>query len=190
MSSTTRGTLRAKDDYYRTPVQPIVNFLEAAREDLGSEFDPESILDPCAGGDDTHKPPYPAAFQMVFPDVPITTMDIRANSNAEHIKDFLKTEFEPEAFNFVCSNPPFGLALPFIQKSLQVSCRWVGMLLRVNFFGSGCRYEFWKENMPIFTYVHHKRISFTEDGKTDSIEYMHCLWEVGNYPTHTKLRVI
>ncbi len=47
------------------------------------------------------------------------------------------------------------------------------MLLRLNYFGGKVRSKLWEEHMPKYCFVHNKRISFTDDGKTDSIEYCH-----------------
>ena len=44
--------------------------------------------------------------------------------------------------------------------------------------------------MPIYTLVHSKRICFTDDGKTDSIEYAHFIWQKDNYPEFSKLKVL
>ena len=44
--------------------------------------------------------------------------------------------------------------------------------------------------MPVRCYVHSKRIGFTDDGKTDSIEYMHCVWHKATKPDATKLKVL
>lgn len=67
---------------------------------------------------------------------------------------------------------------------------YVVMLLRLNFFGSNQRKPFWDKQLPVWAYVHHRRFSFTDDGKTDSIEYMHAVWQKGNCPSFTMLKVI
>lgn len=74
------------------------------------------------------------------------------------------------------------------------------MLLRLNFFGSRDRKQFFEENMPKYCFVHHKRISFIPDyvneeikkmgGKkmtADSIEYAHFVWQKGFRTDFTKL---
>lgn len=63
------------------------------------------------------------------------------------------------------------------------------MLLRLNFLGSKQRKEFWDKFPPKWIYVHHKRMSFTDNGATDSIEYAHFVWRVGEYD-RTFIRVI
>lgn len=44
--------------------------------------------------------------------------------------------------------------------------------------------------MPVTAYVHNRRMSFTDDGKTDSIEYMHAVWKKGEKPEYTRLKII
>lgn len=96
----------------------------------------------------------------------------------------------------------------------------VVMLLRLNFFGGEKRFDWWRKNMPTVCYVHSKRIGFMEHmqldspdflewrlkqgakyltidkalsayrRQTDSIEYMHAVWVVGNHPKFTAMRVI
>lgn len=68
---------------------------------------------------------------------------------------------------------------------------FVIMLLRLNYFGSQKREEFWEDNMPAKCYVHRKRMSFTDEGGTDSIEYMHAVWQKDAYiRNETKLSII
>jgi len=43
--------------------------------------------------------------------------------------------------------------------------------------------------MPKYVFVHHRRISFT-GGTTDSIEYMHAVWQIGYKNEFTKLKII
>lgn len=98
------------------------------------------------------------------------------------------------AYDVVLTNPPFALALEYIKKSLTVvkPGGFVVMLLRLNFFGSEDRNSFFLSgNMPQRGYVHSKRLGFTPDGKTDSVEYCHFVWQKTGEPNHeTKLRVL
>lgn len=64
------------------------------------------------------------------------------------------------------------------------------MLLRLNYFGGKVRSKLWEEHMPKYCFVHNKRISFTDDRKTDSIEYCHMVWQKGYCPKFTQLQVI
>src|SRR6185436_12119156 len=92
--------------------------------------------------------------------------------------------------NIIITNPPFNLAQEIIEKALAdvADDGLVIMLLRLNFFGSKGRAEFWKKHMPIKTFVHSQRMKFTNTGGTDSIEYMHCVWLKGYNPEFVKLK--
>lgn len=82
------------------------------------------------------------------------------------------------------------------------------MLLRLNFFGSQERKQFFDSYMPEWCFVHRKRIGFTDKknengyvilndktglpkrGSTDSVEYMHCVFKKDSKPDFTKLVII
>lgn len=137
-------------------------------------------LDPCDGGDDSQGMSYPEILKEAF-DVDTMTIDIRKDSKAETHADYLLTKWTVEP-NVIITNPPFSLALPIIQKAISeiASDGWVVMLLRLNFLEGAKRYAFFENNMPNRIYVHHKRMSFTSDGKTDSVAYAHFCWQKGN----------
>lgn len=187
MSSTNRGYSRHKSDYYVTPLKPIEEFLEEFNKEGLSEGVCE-VLDPCAGGDSVNPMSYPEVLKRQFDK--IHTLDIREDSLAEEIGNYLdkKLEYEPD---LIITNPPFNLARPIIEKALKdvKDGGKVVMLLRLNFFGSKDRRDFFRDNMPTHCFVHHKRISFTK-GSTDSIEYAHFVWQKGIEQNHTKLILI
>lgn len=216
MSSTNRGAQRQANDYYVTPVEPIIHFLGEFYHDLNDPLElgryfsvvPNSdllILDPCAGGDADHGMSYPTALSRFEPwkGHRLQTYDIREDSLAAVKTDYLahRIGFTP---HLIITNPPFHLAVPIIQKALR-DVRDGGMVImlqRLNFFGSGKRKEFWKTTMPLFTYTFSERMSFEtkrscelagkewKPGQTDSIEYAHFVWKKHYYPPWTRLRVI
>lgn len=83
-------------------------------------------------------------------------------------RDFLTLQTPREAVVSI-NNPPFSLAMEFIEKTLPCAT-FVIHLLRLNFLGTSQRNVFFRANMPDI-YVVPDRISFTGDGKADSIEY-------------------
>jgi hypothetical protein len=200
VSSTNRSNARKEhvSDYYVTPVDAIVHFLKNIDDpDLLSKFNCTNggyIFDPCAGGDKNRPMSYPTAIKEVFSVVDdIYTMDIRDDSRADIKTDYLTYDFNDiQRPTIIITNPPFKDAQAIIEKALSdvSDDGYVIMLLRLNFFGSKSRLDFWKKHMPLYTYVHSQRMSFTEEGTTDSIEYMHCIWKKFHYPQFTKLRVI
>jgi hypothetical protein len=207
MSSTNRSNARDNhvSDYYVTPHQPIIDLLEAmTKEDLTRcIFNNDNklrnyidIFDPCAGGNPSSNKmgfnpmSYPYVLQSkgaLF----VQTNDIREDSLAEIKSDYIASEPIMDRADIIITNPPFNKSVDIIKKA-QLEVReggYVIMLLRLNFFGSKERAEFWKDNMPSITFVHRKRISFLK-GATDSIEYMHCVWIKGVNQNHTKLVII
>jgi hypothetical protein len=239
MSSTNRSNRGGMDaDYFVTPVDTIADFLAAfAQDDHEARFalscnanawhkmkkNVLAVFDPAAGGDACNAASYPAAINLqasrptlhpkAFWPCVIKTMDIRQDSQAMLKGDYLLHKFPPKGRpDVIITNPPFALAQHFIAKALEdvQPHGLVVMLLRLNFFGSEKRREFWEANMPFVTYIHAKRPSFWPEhvspamqewcrandveqkrhGATDSIEYMHCVWQAGWKPRHTLARVI
>lgn len=190
MSSTYRGSTRNKDDYYLTPVDEIQKFIKEFKkhECIGGY-----IIDPCAGGDDNHPMSYPVAFNKENLKIDLT-IDKRYDSKADIKTDYLKYDLLRyyEKPSMIITNPPFSLSLPIINKALSEveDGGFVIMLQRLNFMGSKSRFDFWKGNMPKYIFIHHKRMSFTGNGKTDSIEYCHYVFQKGYKGKFSKLMVI
>lgn len=209
MSSTNRGYEKHISDFYITPKEPIKHFFksfigvqaEMCNRDyiLGSQT---KILDPCAGGNDKHEMSYPAVLdEMMFEYV--DTVDIREDSRAKIKADYLDLEVHDNCYDIIMSNPPFSLAMEFIEKGLHdvIEEGYVIMLLRLNFFGSQARKAFFEKTMPKYSFIHSKRMSFfPEDieldgkvykrGSTDSIEYAHFVWQKGFKTKHCNTFVI
>jgi len=203
MSSTNRSNARDFhiSDYYKTPVNSISDFIREFLIDFGDTplcftNNDKLILDPCAGGKLPEKEgmSYPEALlkDTLVDSDHITTIDIREDSEAQIIADYLTTTKFANIFDVIITNPPFGIAQKIIDKSLSdvKENGLVIMLLRLNFFGSLSRQPWWQKTMPIYCYVHSKRMRFYGTKNTDSIEYMHAVWQKGSIQNYTKLRVI
>lgn len=189
MSSTNRNSVRMKHDYYKTPVYEIENFLKQFNKIYGYHLHFSNILDPCAGGDTKSPMSYPEALKAY--NTKIDTIDIRQDSKAALKADYLQTDCKNK-YGMIITNPPFNIALEVIKKAIDdvKDGGIVIMLLRLNFFGSKKRKQFWDYHMPEYTFVHHERMSFTDNGKTDSIEYCHMVWRKGYNPEFTLQKVI
>lgn len=190
MSSTNRGYDRHKSDYYVTPIEKIEIFIKEFIKFEPKAFD-NGILDPTSGGDSKHPMSYPVAIHNVLKK-DVYTIDIREDSLAELKTDFLKIDKLEDKYSMIITNPPFDLSQEIINKSLELveDGGFVIMLLRLNYFGGKVRRDLWKKHMPKYCFVHSRRMSFTEDGKTDSIEYCHMVWQKGYNPEFTWLKVI
>lgn len=193
MSSTNRSRARDKHvaDYYKTPVEQIELFLREFLRHEPSALD-GAILDPCAGGCPQTTMSYPEALEGIGiePSV-VDTIDIRQDSRAR-VKDDYLLQDTAGRFDAIITNPPFRLALKVIEKALQdvKDGGWVVMLLRLNFLEGRLRKAFWDKQMPRYIFVHHQRMSFTADGRTDSVAYAHYCWQKGVKPEFAEIRVI
>jgi hypothetical protein len=195
ISSTNRSNARAEHiaDYYITPVDKIIEFLKEFEKVEPIFKSNPYILDPCAGGDSNHLMSYPKAIEDLYGDTnySIFTIDIRDNSLASFKSDYLKTDI-PTKPKVIITNPPFNIAMDIINKALDdvADGGFVIMLLRLNFLETKARKEFFNNHMPKYIFVHHKRMSFTDKGGTDSIAYCHMVWQKGCNPEFSKLKVI
>lgn len=124
-------------------------------------------------------------------DMNVISNDLREDSPSTHHSDFLKATQEG-IYDIVITNPPFAIAQEIIQKSLQVCKEWgyVIMLLRLNYIGSQDRAPFWKNNPPYAIYADNKRMSFTPDNGTDSIEYAHFVWRKWTNNEFAKFKIL
>jgi len=210
MSSTNRGYERHKTDYYFTPITAIEKFmyefqysvLKTNSEIMGKL----NWLDPCCGGDKNNPPAYMSVIKDFYEPKYLCGIDIREDSKADIVTNYLECKEENmDDHDIIISNPPFTHALEFINKSLEFVKEggYVVMLLRLNFFGSKGRKEFFDTHMPEYCFVHSKRMNFFTDymikelkakgqkvPSGDSIEYAHFVWKKGYNPEFTKLKVI
>ncbi len=192
MSSTNRSDARKnhKFDYYVTPIAEIETFINFIHKIVPNIFTGK-ILDSCAGGDNAHAMSYPTVINKIFPQLQVDTVDIRDDSLAEIKMDYLNFDCT-NRYNTIITNPPFNNSLEIIKKAIEDVRKFgfVIMLQRLNFMGSKSRKAFWEENMPKYIVVHHKRMSFTDNGGTDSIEYAHYIWQKGVKVTSSQLYII
>ena len=83
-------------------------------------------------------------------------------------------------YDVILGNPPYSLALDFINKSLELlhPGGLLIFLLRTNFLESEKRFKWWQEHPLSGLYTLHKRPSFTGRG-TDATSYSWFVWERG-----------
>ena len=77
------------------------------------------------------------------------------------------------------SNPPFSCALPIVQQAVRCSVDGVAMLLRLSFLEPTKDRGPWLAEHPPTRVIVLPRISFTGDGKTDSVTCAWLAWERG-----------
>lgn len=88
-------------------------------------------------------------------------------------KDYLKDDLG--IVDLVITNPPFTQAEDFIKRARSHSHCTI-MLLPLNFLASVKRNAFWKTYAPDQLIILSSRPSFTEDGKTDHVDYAWYVW--------------
>ena len=193
MSATNRGAKRVESDFYATPIECVNSLIDALPELLYADF----ILEPSAGNGNILK-----AIKAKNPDgaCHIEAIELREEEreNLEEladmvtIGDFLKVNTEYRYYDLIIGNPPYSLAQEFIDKALELldyEGRLI-LLLRLNFFGSKKRFEWWQNKIPSRVYVLSNRPSFTGKG-TDATEYAWFIWEKNDRPIEkTEFKVI
>lgn len=176
MSAANRGVIRATNDLYPTPGWLTEGILSHLDQYLRS---PMYVLEPAAGaGAIMHE------MTKRWPGAHIDGIDIDPSFSGSGIvkADFLTLPPRPE-YDLIISNPPYSLALQFIQTAMK----WrrdehapVVMLLRLNFLGGQRRAPWLRANMTS-VYVSPRRPSFTAHG-TEATEYSWLVWN-GQPPT-------
>ena len=193
MSSTNRGADRIPQDMYPTPQAPIDALLNVL--DYSGTW--ERFHEPCKGTG--------AIYDRV-------QFKQKSYDEISEGKDYLTNLYPPHNFDLIITNPPFSLALDFLEKSLYEAYTVI-YLLRLNFLGSQTRRPFWQANRPSHVLVLSERPCFawTCKGKaggkgcgasylpestrvctqcgcrvapgTDSIEYAWFCWDRGGFVT-------
>jgi hypothetical protein len=178
MSATNRGAKRQDADFYPTPAASVISLLR--KFPLFKEF--KTWLEPCAGDGAIIN-----AVSNYFPgaDHTWTAVELRENTVHQQLIHTPKTHWvQPQDFltwepltryDICLTNPPFELAMPFIEKSMTMADTVV-MLLRLNFLGSKERSQFHKDH-PANIGVLEKRPCFI-NGSSDACEYAWFVWNV------------
>lgn len=184
MSSTRQGARKSGADNYPTPEWAIARFLE---EWPGIATIGPRWLEPAVGDG-----VIPEVVGKHRKGIDWTTCDIRDTSPAlrrlglspdHHVGDFFQLPaFRPDSGNrWDCAilNPPFRLTMEFIARCLEL-VPVVVVMQRVTYLGTDDRNEWFRGNLPDL-YVIPNRVSYTGDGKTDSVENAWHVW--GPHPS-------
>jgi predicted RNA methylase len=179
MSSTGRGAIRRKNDYYETPIW----CADVAVEIVGAEHKQRKpfVFDAGCGEGAILSKFEAAGYEGAGIEIdPVLQEQARSRCDGEIIgSDFLlwtPADFPSAQWPMAVMNPPFSCAQQFIEHALE-SCGSVLALLRLSFLESQKRRAFWRQN-PADVYVLSRRPSFM-GGKTDSCAYAWFLWGPG-----------
>lgn len=159
MSATNRSDKRIPNDEYQTPFESIYPILYEINWDNIS-----NVLEPCVGDGNIIE----AIYNVTIPENDVLITNYYDIKNGQ---DYLQTQNEIKEYDLIITNPPFSLALEFLQKSLK-EAKTVIYLLRLAFLESNKRKEFWNLNQHQLShlFVLSKRPSFTGEG-TDATAY-------------------
>ena len=164
MSATGRNDVRRVDDHYVTPawcVKAIWPKLSAFN----------TCLDPCAGEGRLLMALQDLAASPMYRGIELdeerATLCAKQNGIGCVVGDALELQRRgpwrfpnlDTPYDLVITNPPYSLALGFIQAALASGAPEIAMLLRLNFLASMKRAAFWRVN-PCDVYVLPKRPSF------------------------------
>ena len=178
-------------------VAPHEPQTEAASARLDSATPPETVRAFLANSTASLRRPHPGAFagngQIVKVlreggyDNRIDAVELRPEERgtlealADNVTIGSFFDYEPDcSYDVIIGNPPYSLALDFINKSLELlhPGGLLIFLLRTNFLESERRFKWWQEHPLSGLYTLHKRPSFTGRG-TDATSYSWFVWERG-----------
>lgn len=168
--------MRRKNDFYPTPSRATEILLEEVPQLLY----PSWVLEPCAGDGDISK-------VITTFDTHVVTADIDPDRNPDYVRDARILDpytLKPIMKDRRCSvitNPPFIVAFPIIKNFVE-RCLPSAFLLRLSFLEPTETRGDWLEENPPDKMIVLPRISFTGDGKTDSVTCAWMCWNVEAEP--------
>lgn len=163
MSAKNRGTVVAPHEFYPTPRKTVESLIREL--DLSDLSKDNKFGDPCAGD---------SAIIVPFVKSGITEPRQWEWAEIREGKDYLKDGLTGRV-DCIITNPPFSLATQFIDRSLE-EAGFVAYLLRLNFWGSRKRKDWWQGKEPTHQFTLSERPSFTGKG-TDATEYAWFVWD-------------
>jgi len=177
MSSHNKRGTRDPRDFYHTPAWCTEGLYKA----LPDSF-PKPTLDPCAGT---------GAICLVAGCRGIEIDGVLAGVARDRGAKVLTGDGLHPRWNnqHIVMNPPYKEALRWVTQGVQ-EAETCCALLRLGFLASAKRQEFWTKHPPQHLFVLSSRPSFTQDGKTDSADYMWAVWIKGQEGHQTQMKWI
>ena len=170
-----RRKLRQEHDAYPTPAWVTRRLLEESDlPDCGKWLEP-------AVGDggilNVIRERYPIIHWHTCDIRPVPDLSVKKHISGDYLEWASQDEVKARPkYDVIITNPPFSLAMEFIQASLPLGYSVV-MLLRVAFLESKDRNAWIRQNMPDYIYVLPNRQGGTSDGKTDNAAYGWFHWK-------------
>lgn len=164
---------RRKLDAYYTPEDATVALINNS----GILFTDKTLFECCDGDGGISK------VLRRIEGCEIITNDINKSKPTTYHLDVAKTNAWEEYISitpdWVITNPPFNSALPILKNAYSNSCCGVILLLRLSFLEPTYERGDWLEQHPPDQVIVLPRISFTGDGKTDSVTVAWMIWQHG-----------
>lgn len=164
MSAKNRGAKIAPHEFYPTPRKAVESLIDEVR--FGALHSAEKFGDPCAGD---------GAIMVPFVKNGITEPRQWEWAEIREGRDYLDDGMTGKA-DIIITNPPFSLATQFIDQSFKGDPIFIAYLLRLNFWGSRKRRDWWQGKEPTHQFTLSERPSFTGKG-TDATEYAWFVWD-------------
>ena len=185
---------RTENDFYATDPQAVTALFNAlSKYDPDYEdFRPRTFIEPYVGNGNIAKATLDYFdFSLFRPESERTFVDIVDRGYKDTIlHDFLTFETQTK-YDLIVSNPPYSLALEFVQKSLSILAPrgYLAFFLKIQFWEGEKRRQFLLDNPPAFCFPFSKRMPTwnngqptDENGKRWATTMCHAwfVWKAGN----------
>jgi len=165
------GEEREENDFYATHPASVFPLMEI----LGWENGGKRIWEPACGKG------HLSEIMRLYGHNVLSTDLIERGYGIGGVDFLQETIWDGGSFDAVITNPPYKIALPFIQKSLKIA-PVVCAFLRITFLESSKRSEFFKQFPPRFVAVFTERMPSSKDGvfnpkESSSVCYAWFIWE-------------
>lgn len=168
MTAITVKNKRRENDFYPTPATETRRLIKQC------PFINGAILECCAGAGDISD-----VLKTIDGSI-VLTNDIdplRDTDFHEDVSTDFGWRFVDQSFDWIVTNPPFNIAPSIVPLAYRYANIGIAMLLRLSFL-EPClnRVDFLSEHPPTKLIVC-PRVSFTGDGKTDSVTCAWMIWD-------------
>ena len=153
---------RAHDAYY-SPAWSVDTLLQAVAIDRACR-----VLEPCSGTGQISRRLAALGFAEV------ATNDLDPAAPAQTHADYLAQPFQAQ---WIITNPPYAQAFPFLAKAMRESTLGVALLLRLSFIEPTRQRGAWLSAHPPTAVLVLPRISFTGDGRSDTVTTAWFVWQ-------------
>lgn len=147
---------RVNNDFYATDPETVKLFLNEFHK--GNQLEGDILECACGQGH------IAKVLEEVYPNSKIIGTDLVDRGYGSGNIDFLSHNFNRK-FGTVITNPPFKFAKEFIEKSLEVSEKYVIMYCKIQLLEGISRKEMFEKTPLKYIYVHSSRQSIFREGE-------------------------